>query len=55
MNNEVREGNKAVGFRCWTCGNVFERMWGETCNGCRNTERRHKETIAAIQSLQPST
>lgn len=38
-----------VGFRCFECGQVFDRMWGNTCNGCREKERRHQETLAALK------
>lgn len=49
----VYYGDKIVGFRCSSCGGVFGSMWGETCNGCRNTERRHKEMIEAMLLLNP--
>lgn len=39
-----------VGFRCWTCGGVFDRMWGDTCNHCRETERRHQELLSALKN-----
>lgn len=36
MNNSVKNGyGEIVGFRCWTCGGVFQSMWGTTCNMCR--------------------
>lgn len=44
MNNNLNGG-----FQCWTCGEVFNKMWGETCNGCRDKERRHQELINAIK------
>lgn len=50
MNNEVRDGRgRLIGFRCWTCQKVAPSMWGETCNECREVERRHQELIAAIK------
>lgn len=53
MNNEVRNGwGRLVGFRCFECGGIFEKMWGEVCNGCRETERRHREMIAAMKASQ---
>lgn len=39
-----------IGFRCYECGLVKDRMWGDTCNECREKERRHKELIAAIEA-----
>jgi hypothetical protein len=47
MNNRLNGG-----FQCWTCREIFDSMWGETCNGCRDTEKRHKELIAAIKSTK---
>lgn len=43
MNNQVGDM-----FQCWTCRGLFDSMWGETCNSCREAERRHKELICAI-------
>ena len=46
FNNTVRDSyGEIVGFRCWECGNVFQSMWGEICNGCREKERRHRELL----------
>lgn len=36
-----------IGFRCKECNGVFDNMWGETCNGCREKERRHQELLNA--------
>lgn len=36
------------GFRCWECGNIFQSMWGDTCNGCREKERRYRELVEAV-------
>lgn len=53
FNNAVTDwSGKVRGYRCDECGCVFDRMWGTTCNGCREKERRHKELIAAIKSQQ---
>lgn len=50
FNNEVRGPyGKVIGFRCDTCGNVVEKMWGNTCNACRENERRHEELLAALR------
>jgi len=49
FDNSVRDGRgRCVGFRCDTCGKIAQAMWGNTCNECRDTERRHRELIAAI-------
>jgi hypothetical protein len=46
FNNTVRDAYGEIeGFRCWECGNVFQYMWGDTCNGCREKERRHRELL----------
>lgn len=39
-----------VGFRCLTCGEVFQSMWGNHCNSCRTVEKRYKELINTIKS-----
>lgn len=50
FNNAVQNGwGKTVGFRCFECGGIFESMWGETCNGCREKERRHQELVEALR------
>jgi hypothetical protein len=52
MNNEVRDGRgRLIGFRCWTCQKIAPAMWGETCNQCREDERRHQEMLAAIRTI----
>lgn len=49
FNNDVRDGHgRLVGFRCFECGGVFDRMWGNTCNGCSEKERRHQELLAQL-------
>jgi len=50
FNNAVQDGHgRTVGFRCYECGGVFQSMRGETCNGCREKERRHRELIEALK------
>lgn len=56
FNNAVyaRQGDayqrgEPIGFRCNECRRIVSAMWGETCNECREKERRHKELIAAIK------
>lgn len=41
---------RAVGYRCIDCRGVFDAMWGNICNGCREQERRHQELVAAIKA-----
>ena len=54
FNNAVRDARgRTVGFRCFQCGSVFQAMWGCTCNGCREKERRHRELIDALKAAQP--
>lgn len=51
FNNSVQDARgRTVGFRCFECGDVFQSMWGEVCNGCRRKEERHQELLAAIRS-----
>lgn len=58
MNNAVYDyrgtGARIVGYRCHECQQVKPAMWGETCNECREKERRHQELLAAIRKQQPS-
>jgi uncharacterized OB-fold protein len=52
MNNSVKDAyGEVIGFRCWTCGNVFESMWGETCNRCRAKKDETQKLRAEIRSL----
>ena len=46
--NDVHCGDRLVGFRCSECGEVFQSMWGDTCNSCRTAERRHREIVKAL-------
>lgn len=63
MNNEVKRWDGTViGFQCFTCGEVKDRMWGTKCNMCRNREdenaklrnelRKLREEIAALKENQ---
>lgn len=53
MQNAVTNYNgEVVGYRCRVCSGVFDSMWSDTCNGCRDKERQHKEMIAAIKSTK---
>ena len=37
------------GFRCDTCMKIYPSMFGDTCNSCKEIERRHQEIVAAIK------
>jgi hypothetical protein len=51
LNNDVYDGEgNLIGFRCFTCYEVFPSMWDVTCNRCREVERQHDELLAAIRS-----
>lgn len=50
INNSVYCGDRLEGFRCFTCGDIVNSMWGTTCNRCRNKERKHKELLEAIKA-----
>ena len=53
INNSVQNAyGRIIGFRCHECGGVFEAMWGEVCNGCREKERRHREVLEALRAMQ---
>lgn len=55
FNNSVRDARgECVGFRCHECGGVFQTMWGNICNGCRETERRHQEVLTAMRAVGKS-
>lgn len=45
---------QVIGYRCLDCGDIVQQMWGNTCNKCRDNERRHQELIAAIKSTNSS-
>ncbi len=52
MNNSVKNGyGEVIGFKCWTCGDVFESMWGEKCNKCREAESENKKLRAELAKL----
>lgn len=52
MNNAVKDGRgNIVGFRCFECGDVFNSMWGTTCNGCRNKQMGNNALREEIQKL----
>lgn len=56
FNNNVYDARGClVGFRCFECGGLFDRMWGNTCNGCREKERRHQEMLEAARSAPTRT
>ena len=42
-------GGRLIGFRCLECGDIVSSMWGDTCNRCRNEERRHRELVEALK------
>ena len=49
----VQDGlGRVLGYRCNTCSGVFQTMWGNICNQCRDIERRHQEILKAIKDKQ---
>ena len=38
-----------IGYKCTTCGEVFDSMLGDNCNRCWTEERRHQEILKAIK------
>lgn len=52
MNNAVYDANGLLGFRCFNCGHVKDRMWGTVCNSCRAETNRHSELIKEIKRLR---
>lgn len=51
MNNSVYDGRgRLIGFRCYECQQIKPAMWGDTCNECREKERRHQEILEAIKT-----
>lgn len=55
MNNKVYTGSGTYGFKCWTCGGIFDRMWGTKCNACRRQDEMHAEYVERLTALFPST
>ena len=52
-NNTVYNGrDEIVGFACAICGRVVSSMWGDTCNKCRDEERKHQELLEALKNKQ---
>ena len=52
MNNSVKNGwGEIIGFRCWTCGGVFQSMWGETCNKCRKDSEENEKLRKEVAEL----
>ena len=51
MNNGVYYGDKCVGYRCFTCGDVRQSMWGTTCNSCRAKAEDGEKLRAEIRKL----
>lgn len=52
MNNSVKDGyGNVIGFRCYRCGNVFQSMWGETCNRCRHNDSENEKLRTEIKRL----
>lgn len=45
----VYSGDRTVGYRCATCGDVVDSMLGDSCSACNAKERRHREMIEAIK------
>lgn len=53
MNNTVITNTGVVaGYRCSQCGDVKEKMWGNTCNSCRDVNAKHAELLAEIKDLK---
>lgn len=53
MNNTVRDyRGRVVGFRCFSCGEIYPSMWGTTCNKCSEEEKRHSQLIDEITKLR---
>ena len=49
LNNAVYDRNGGVaGYRCFRCGKVYQSMWGNLCNVCRDSDEKHSELIKAI-------
>lgn len=52
MNNDVRNyRGEVIGFRCFTCGEVKDRMWGTVCNACRSREDEVSKLRAEVRRL----
>jgi hypothetical protein len=58
INNDIKNWQgKTIGFRCSECGGVYSfvknpSMWGNICNSCRETERRHQEILKTLKNQE---
>ena len=41
-------GEDTIGYRCQTCNDIFQSMFGDECRGCREDRKRHQEIVKAI-------
>lgn len=52
MNNSVRNSSgHIIGFRCSQCSEIKDKMWGTTCNPCRDSNEQSKMLRAEIAQL----
>lgn len=53
MNNTVRNyRGDIIGFRCFSCSEIKDKMWGVTCNECRKRTEENKKLLAEITLLR---
>lgn len=52
MNNAVYVGSECIGYRCFTCGDIFQSMWGTTCNRCRHQDDENAKLRKEIRDLK---
>ena len=53
INNEVRNHDgEVIGFRCTTCGRIYQSGWGDICNVCRETNEKHEDLMTEIKKLR---
>ena len=52
MNNAVYSGRELIGFRCFTCGDIFQSMWDCTCNGCRAAKKANETNEKILAELK---
>lgn len=47
MNNEVTDWqDRVIGYRCFTCGEIVQSMWGNNCNDCTDRADYRRKMVA---------
>ena len=53
INNEIKNSRgQTIGFRCSKCNEIFDKMWSNICNLCRDDIKKHNELLEQIKQLK---